>query len=122
MVSCPLCKAVKNESAIYEDKWIKIVETKRLKGHRRRIMVITKKHIDVVPSWLDKHMLDKLEETGRKIFNYTYKFVIMSPIYGTIPNHAHYVATDLEEGSEDHKQILATPWLRVVQVKGWKNG
>ena len=117
-MTCPICKALKEES-LHEDDLIKILETKSLKGHRRRIMVVTKEHMRVAPSWLDSHMLDRLEEVGRRVFGYTYKFIIMSPLFGSVKDHAHYVASDLEPDCEDFHQILGTPWIRVVEVRLW---
>lgn len=119
MTECPLCRALGEES-ICEDEHVKILEAKSLKGHRRRIMAVTKEHMRVAPSWLDAHMLDRLEEVGRRVFGYTYKFVIMSPLFGSVRDHAHYVASDLEPGCEDFHQILGTPWIRVVEVRLWE--
>lgn len=119
LFDCTLCKAVIREEKYYEDEYIAVINTKNLKGHAARIMVVTKKHLEIVPLWLEKWMLDKLEEHGRWIFTYTYKFVIMSPIFGTVSNHAHFVASDLDCKSNDFEQILATPWIQVVQVRTW---
>lgn len=116
-MNCVLCEALK-EKGIYEDKHIKILETKSRKGHLRRIMAISKHHTKR-HSW-DDHMITMLEQIGKEVFHYTYKFAIMSPLFGTVKNHAHFVASDLDPNSQDFFQVLGTPWERVVQVKLWK--
>lgn len=117
---CPLCRANKEERFYYEDKWVKVLDTKGLKGHKNRIMVSLKEHKAMVPEWLQAHMLDALERTGREVYASEYKFVIMSPLNGNVPDHAHFVASDLNPSADDWEQVLATPWMRVVDVKAWK--
>lgn len=120
-VFCPLCEAIRKERSIYEDTLIVIIPTKDLKGHWKRIMVVDCIHRSNPPNWLQHHMEETLERIGQRVFNYTYKFVIMSPIFGTIHDHYNLVATDLEANCRDFNQILATPWLRTVQVNLWGN-
>ena len=43
----------------------------------------------------------------------------MHKTFGTILDHWHKVAMDLDPASEDFEQILGTPWLKVVEVKKW---
>jgi len=117
---CPLCRANKEERFYYQDKWVKVLDTAKLKGHKKRIMVLLKTHRATVPEWLQAHMLEALERTGRRVFASEYKFVIMSPLNGNVPDHAHFVASDLNPNSDDWEQILATPWMRVVDVKFWE--
>ena len=117
---CALCHAVRYEPGLWEDHWFKILETKDRKGHQRRIMIASFNHTLPGPS-AHSHMLDRLEDEGRKAFAPTYKFVILDGTYGSLPDHPHYVATDLDPQSEDFEQILGTPWLRVVQVREWKD-
>jgi hypothetical protein len=116
---CPLCRANEEERFYYEDKWVKVLDTANKKGHKSRIMVSLREHRAIVPEWLQAHMLDALERTGSRVFSDEYKFVIMSPLNGSVPDHAHFVATDLDPSSDDFSQILATPWMRTVDVKGW---
>ena len=118
---CPLCVAVDKEETIYSDDKVKILETKNLKGHKRRIMVIWTKHNDITLKRIDfDYMADKLEEIGKQAFSYTYKFVIMSSKFATIRDHWHLVASDLEPNSEDFYQMLGTPWIRAIHVRDWQ--
>lgn len=115
-MSCSLCLAIDTEPAIYEDNYCKILSTKNLKGHKRRIMIATKEH---VKQGDDYRLLTTLVEKGKEIFSYTYKFVIMDVTFASIKDHAHYVASDLDPTSNDYEQMLGTPWVAVVHVKFW---
>jgi len=120
LCDCSLCLAVEKEEPIYKDDKITILETKNLKGHKRRIMAVWQKHNDL---HFTGHSLDellwRLTNVGLQVFNYTEKFVIMSTKFATIRDHYHLVATDLEPDSEDFRQILGTPWVKVVHVRDW---
>ena len=111
-----MCRAVREESSLYEDNAVKILRTKKMKGHRERIMVVSKDHD--YTGWIETYMLKILEDEGRKAFDYTYKFVIMATDYASVPDHPHFIATDLEP-SDDHLQILGTRWVKVVDIKPW---
>lgn len=118
---CPLCKITslfrpKSEKVFYEDSYVIIVRTKKLKGHKERIMIVTKGHRKHPPKWLHDYCMGKLTERGKKIFHYTPKFVIMDGTFASIKNHFHLVCTDLDPKSDDFEQILRTHWLKVVDV------
>jgi hypothetical protein len=112
---CPLCNIKRNEEVIfYENDDIIILETKKKKGHKERIMVVWKDHVVDLPDESWHYAMFKLIEIGKKVFSYTPKFVIMEGTFATIKHHWHLVATDLDPNSEDFKQILATPWIDVI--------
>jgi len=115
-LSCPLCEVVNAEKGVYEDDSVKVLPTKNLKGHKARIMVVSKDH--QMTGWIETYMLKILEDVGMKVFDYTYKFVIVATDYASVPDHPHFIASDLE-GGEDHRQLLGTRWLKVVDVKPW---
>ncbi len=115
-MNCRLCSIVASEKGLYEDDVVKVMRTKNLKGHRERIMVVALAH-DFTP-WVETYMLKVLEDEGRKLFDYTYKFIILATDYASVPDHPHFIASDLE-ASEDHRQILGTRWIKVVDVKPW---
>jgi len=115
MNDCPLCNLETNKEIVfYEDDLIVILQTKKLKGHRKRIMVVWKEHYTNIPDSQYMYALVKLVDVGKKVFNYTPKFVVMEGTFQAIKHHWHLVATDLDCNSEDYEQILATPWLEVV--------
>ena len=114
-LNCPFCELdLKREKIYYEDRSFIVLRTKDLKGHRERIMIVYKKHEHTIPYKAFERALDILSEIGRKVFSYTPKFVIMDSTFATINDHWHLVVTDLDPGSKDFNQILATRWIRVA--------
>jgi hypothetical protein len=114
-VSCPLCELnLKEEKVYFEDDTFLVLRTKRLKGHKERVMIVYKRHEHELPYQAVENALDILAKIGRQLFNYTPKFVIMDSTFATINDHWHLVASDLDPKSEDFDQILATRWIRVV--------
>lgn len=114
-LNCPLCELdLEKEKVYYEDRSFIVLKTKTLKGHRERIMIIYKRHDHTISYKAYERALSILSETGRKVFSYTPKFVIMDTTFATINEHWHLVASDLDPKSEDFDQILATRWIKVV--------
>jgi hypothetical protein len=114
-LSCPLCNLdLEKEKKYYEDRSFIVLRTKTEKGHRERIMIISKTHEHTLPQKAYEHALDILTNIGKEVFNYTPKFVIMDATFATISDHWHLVATDLNPKSEDFNQILATRWIKVI--------
>ena len=112
---CPLCNfSNSGEKIYYQDDKIVIVETKNRKGHQCRIMVVSKDHVSNVSDSLWNYALYKLIETGKKVFDYSPKFVIMEATFANIKTHWHLVATDLDPNADDFSQILKTPWIDVI--------
>ena len=79
-------------------------------------MVSWRKHYASLPDTQYMYALLKLIEIGKKVFDYTPKFVIMEGTYATIKGHWHLVATDLNPEADDFNQILKTPWLEVINT------
>jgi hypothetical protein len=116
---CPLCEALKSEPKIYEDRSVAVLPPKARKGHGFRLMVVAKDHAKTVPHWLEDYMVEKLTNIGLSNCNGTKKFVIMTPMFGNVPEHAHFIASDLSKDAEDFDQVMGTPWIKVVEVKPW---
>jgi hypothetical protein len=116
---CPLCGLTEREpeNILIQDELAVLVRTKKLKGHKERLMIVAKEHGEKL-IW--QHYTHKWDEKIMDAFNYTNKLVVLDGKYGSIPEHWHVCLTDLEEGSEDHKQILGTPWLSVKHLRDWK--
>ncbi len=114
-LKCPLCKLdLKEEKVYFEDDSFIVLRTKKLKGHKERVMIVFKRHEHTLPFRAVERALDILAKMGRKLFSYTPKFVIMDSTFATINDHWHLVATDLDPKSEDFDQILATRWIKVL--------
>ena len=112
---CPLCTLnLKKEKIYYEDGSFIVLKTKKLKGHKERIMVVLRQHEHTIPYKALERALDLLTDIGRKVFSYTPKFVIMDTTFATINDHWHLVGTDLDPKSEDFDQIIATRWIKVI--------
>ena len=113
--NCPLCNLeLHKEEIFYEDAAFIILRTKDLKGHRERMMIVSKEHVHSVDYITYDVALGVVEEIGKKIFSYAPKFVIMDSTFATIKEHWHLVATDLDPKSKDFDQILLTKWVKVV--------
>lgn len=114
-LNCPLCELnLKEEKVYFEDDFFIVLETKKLKGHKERIMIVYKRHEHELSYRAVERALDLLTKIGRKLFSYAPKFVIMDSTFATIDDHWHLVASDLDPKSEDFDQILATRWIKVI--------
>lgn len=114
-LKCPLCELnLKEEKVYFEDNLFLVLQTKKLKGHKERIMIVYKRHEHELPYRAVEHALDVLTKIGRNLFSYTPKFVVMDSTFATINDHWHLVATDLDPKSEDFDQILATRWMKII--------
>jgi hypothetical protein len=114
-LKCPLCELnLKEEKVYFEDDTFILLRTKKLKGHKERVMIVNKRHEHELPYRAVERALDILTKMGRTLFRYTPKFVIMDTTFATINDHWHLVATDLYPKSEDFEQILATRWIKVI--------
>ena len=116
MDSCPLCEAIKNEPHLAENKDFVILRTKKMKGHKERIMIVFRVHVMELlsPSYNEGEAF--LTEIGKQLFSYVPFFVIMEPTFASIKDHWHLVASDLDHTAEDYKQVLETEWRKVVST------
>ena len=58
-----------------------------------------------------------LAQAGSKYFAFAEKWAVFEPVYATVPDHWHRVASDLDSNAEDHEQILKTPRTIIDNVK-----
>jgi hypothetical protein len=107
---CPLCTIPREEVLMEFPRW-RLARTKTMKGHKERLMIYHKDHAKTLDeqSVGEAHMI--LLTLGQKFFSYTKQWGIFEPVYATVPDHWHRVASDLDPGSEDYEQILKTPRL-----------
>ena len=92
-VLCPLCKMdLAREHVYYEDENILVVDTYKKKGHRNRIMVLTKGHgVQHSREILDE-AIRELIAVGKQIFEED--FILLIDIYSSINYHWHIVESD----------------------------
>jgi hypothetical protein len=107
---CPLCTIPRDEVLMEFPRW-RLARTKTMKGHKERVMIYYKDHAKILDeqSVGEAHMI--LLTVGQKFFSYTKQWGIFEPVYATVPEHWHRVASDLDPSSEDYEQILKTPRL-----------
>jgi hypothetical protein len=107
-VSCPLCKISGDEILAEFPRW-KLARTKTMKGHKERLMLYYKQHLSTIDEQSIGEAYILLSKIGSKFFSYTDTWAIFEPVYATVPDHWHRVASDLEESAQDYQQILKTP-------------
>jgi len=114
---CALCALPDSQVLLEFDRW-KLARTKTMKGHRERLMLLHKQHLKIVDEGSVGEAYLLLERIGSKYFSYTDKWAIFDPDFATIPDHWHRVASDLDENTEDYKQILETPRMIIENHEG----
>jgi len=82
-----------------------------MKQHRERHMLYFREHVKTLDEQSIGEAYMLLLTIGRKYFSYTDRWTVFGPVYATVPDHWHRVASDLNPGSEDYEQILKTPRL-----------
>ena len=114
---CPLCNISEAEVLAEFPRW-RLARTKTMKGHRERLMLYSKEHLKTVDEQSIGEAYILLSNLGSKFFSYTDRWAIFEPVYATVPNHWHRVASDLDESAQDYQQILKTPRMVIDNGKG----
>ena len=115
MSICSLCNILGKEEILYEDDVIFIVSTKFMKGHNKRVMIVSKEHIRNVP--MENQQIEKFIEFCKVYFDEEPTFAYCEPTFATIPEHWHRIATDWV-GNEDIKQLHYTEHMAILTNKG----
>jgi hypothetical protein len=115
--NCPLCKIAGDEVLAEFPRW-KLARTKTMKGHKERLMLYHKEHLRTLDEQSIGEAYILLSKIGSKFFSYTDKWAIFEPVYATVPDHWHRVASDLDESAQDHQQILKTPRTIIDNKEG----
>jgi hypothetical protein len=89
-----------------------------MKGHRERLMLLHKEHLRNLDEGSIGEAYLLLQNVGSKFFSYTTKWAIFEPVYATVPQHWHRVASDLDEKADDWAQILKTPRMIIENHEG----
>jgi len=89
-----------------------------MKGHKERLMLLHKEHLKSLDEGSIGEAYLLLRNIGSKFFSYTNKWAIFEPVYATVPDHWHRVASDLDEKADDWKQILKTPRVIIENHEG----
>jgi hypothetical protein len=115
--SCPLCKIAGDEVIAEFPRW-KLARTKTMKGHKERLMLYHKEHLKILDEQSIGEAYILLSKIGSKFFSYTDKWAIFEPVFATVPDHWHRVASDLDESALDYQQILKTPRTIIDNKEG----
>jgi hypothetical protein len=89
-----------------------------MKGHKERLMLLHKEHLKSLDEGSIGEAYLLLRNIGSKFFSYTDKWAIFEPVYATVPDHWHRIASDLDEKADDWGQILKTPRLIIENHEG----
>jgi len=107
---CPLCNIPGQEVLAEFPRW-RLARTKTMKQHRERLMLYHREHVKTLDEQSIGEAYMLFLTIGRRYFSYTDRWAVFEPVYATVPDHWHRVASDLNPGSEDYEQILKTPRL-----------
>jgi len=92
-MSCPLCAIPQHETLLFENDKIYLVPTKDSKGHKIRIMAVTKRHTTTPTMEETMLMIAALYDYMNKtVYNKDWFLVISDR--PSIPNHIHMIALD----------------------------
>ncbi|TMH96221.1 hypothetical protein E6H37_03725 [Candidatus Bathyarchaeota archaeon] len=114
---CSLCNISQEEVLAEFPRW-KLVRTKTMKGHRERLMLFHRDHVRTLDEGSIGEAYLLLMKAGAELFSYANKWAIFEPVYATVPNHWHRVASDLDEAAQDYDQILKTPRMIIDNHDG----
>jgi hypothetical protein len=115
--NCPLCKISGDEVIAEYPRW-RLARTKTMKGHKERLMLYHKEHLKTLDEQSIGEAYILLSKIGSKLFSYTDKWAIFDPVYATVPDHWHRVASDLDKNASDYEQILKTPRMIIDNKEG----
>jgi hypothetical protein len=107
MADCPLCKIPLKEVLVDFDRW-SLVRAKNLKGHRERLMLVSKRHSKQLDEGSIGEAYLLLNCIGQRFFGYADEWAIFESDFATIPDHWHRIASDLDVNADDFQQILKT--------------
>ncbi|OLD40055.1 MAG: hypothetical protein AUI21_05070 [Nitrospirae bacterium 13_1_40CM_2_62_10] len=89
-------------------RW-RLARTKTMKGHKERLMLFHKEHRKSLDEQSVGEAYLLLLRIGSRFFSYAREWAIFEPVYATVPDHWHRVASDLDNKAQDYDQILRTP-------------
>ncbi len=105
---CPLCNIPDKEVLEEYARW-KLVRTKTMKGHRERLMLLSKEHVKSLDEQSVGEAYLHLMRIGSRFFSYVKQWAIFEPAYATVQDHWHRIISDLDSKAQDYEQILKTP-------------
>src|SRR5438128_12283377 len=98
---CPLCNISQGEVLEEYPRW-RLARTKTMKRHRERLMLYHREHAKTLDEQSIGEAYMLLLTIGRKYFSHADQWAVFEPVYATVPEHWHRVASDLDENTEDN--------------------
>jgi len=119
-MKCKLCRALENEKDkyLYEDDLCVILPTKNMKGHNKRIMIVSKDH-NLQQSFVTRILESRFINFCIDYFDEEPTFALCESTYATIPDHWHKIACDWK-GEEDIQQLHFTPHRAIKTNVNWR--
>lgn len=119
--NCILCEALKNETDkyLYEDDWCVILPTKSMKGHHKRIMIVSKDHAVEKGQSLTIFLISIFINFCKEYFDEEPTFALCESTYATIPEHWHLIGCDWFATPEELKQLHYTPHKSISTNVKW---
>ena len=107
--NCPLCLIPQKETLLYEDDKIYLASTKTMKGHKVRVMAVTKRHT-TEPTFEEQILvIGKLIEYMSSLMLNGQDWFIVSNKFASVPQHFHFVAVDESIDGELDPFFFKTP-------------
>ena len=124
VAECPLCTAAAMETpeAVFaggraeDPTTFVILQTKNMKGHEWRYMILTTKHVANIPNigQAEAYLYYYMRLRGVEAFE------IMEPNHATVKDHWHRVASDMETG-DDRELVGQTDRIQVIVKQDDRN-
>lgn len=119
MVNCRMCKVIRNETPLAENSECGIYHTKNMKGHHKRVMVITRKHVKTIDDMRELQYLGFLIRFSRDYFDEEPTFALVEDTYASHPSHWHRIACDWYGTPEEQILLKYTPHVAIHTNKVW---
>jgi len=121
-MKCKLCNALENEKDkyLYEDEFCVILPTKNMKGHHKRVMIVSKEHDVKDGDSLTRFLIVRFIKFCEEYFDEEPTFALVEPTYASIPDHWHIIACDWFGTPEEMQQLHYTPHQALPTKVEWK--
>lgn len=115
---CPLCLAyfLEKDKILYDHKDYFIIPAKRMKGHKKRIMLVSKSH---TPISLSDEIKEEFISFCKDYFDEEPTFALVDSTYASIGDHYHLIACDWTGTEEEIQQLHFTPHRSIRTKVDW---
>ena len=120
-MKCKLCEVLEKEKKkfLYEDTYCAILPTKNMKGHHKRIMIVTKFHVKELTKEMEEKLTYIFQIFCEQYFDEEPTYALVDSTYATIPEHWHKIACDWYGTPDEMKQLHYTPHTAIKTKVRW---